>query len=89
MQLTPFDIVSDDVGERGKSKPKFRGAIIALGDRKHRKYRAVPEEQFKRLDVCHAKWESHTGAQEYVGRVWSGTCFCTEGHGKRRGYIFC
>jgi len=33
-QLSPFDTVSDGAGEKNKPKPKFRGAIVALGDRK-------------------------------------------------------
>ena len=88
-QLTPYGMVSDGVGEKNKPKQKFRGAIVALGDKKNRQYKAVPSPLFKRLGECQAKWEFHTGAKEYTARVWSGTYFCSEQrHGKKRGYIF-
>jgi hypothetical protein len=82
-QLTPMCQVRG-VGIRGHHARSFRGAIVAIGKRKDREYRAVREEFFKIEKPCHAPFETHDTALEYPATMWTGTCPI----GGACGYVF-
>jgi len=92
IQLTPIDWVTD-IGKGSGARPKkFRGAIVALSEVKQQKYshyRAIKRELIKEVRPCVAKWEGHTGANEYNAMMWTGIHYPSDNaQHHSQGYVF-
>ena len=53
-------------GTRGKEKPHFQGAIVAVKDDDSIMYLGVPEGRFMRNDPCYAKHVLHATANWFL-----------------------